>query len=126
MEFTTITHDELADKLDSDDDFILVDVLGSESYQRAHLPGAINIDVHEDDFLEKAEEQLPDKDQEIIVYCGSFSCGASPKAAGKLTDAGYKNVIDYEGGLKDWAEQGHSLEGEEADVVRESLAGDDE
>ncbi|MEX2515157.1 MAG: rhodanese-like domain-containing protein [Candidatus Paceibacterota bacterium] len=120
--FDTITHEDLKAKFDGDEDFVLIDVLAPMSYQRAHLPGAINIDVHEDDFVEKVEAEIADKSQEIIVYCASFECGASPTAAGKLADAGYENVIDYEGGLKDWAENGHDLEGEDAETVQKSLA----
>lgn len=118
----TITHDQLAEKQTADEDFVLVDVLSPMSYQRAHLPGAINIDVHEGDFVTKVEEQIPDKDTEIVVYCASFDCQASPTAAKKLSEAGYENVLDYAGGLKDWAKQGHDLEGEEAAAVQKKLA----
>jgi len=59
---------------------------------------------------------------EVIVYCGSHSCGLSPQAVVGLAEAGFMNVVDYEGGLKSWAEAGYDLEGEEADTAAKNLA----
>jgi rhodanese-related sulfurtransferase len=55
-----------------------------------------------------APQRLP-KDKDIIVYCASFECHASPTAARKLEQLGYTRVIDYEGGLQDWKEAGYPL-----------------
>jgi len=121
--FKEIAREELKEKMDKNEDFVLIDVLGEASYNRAHLPGAISIDAHKENFVEEAEKQVPNKDQEIAVYCASFSCQLSPMAAGKLTDAGYTNVLDFKGGLKDWAEGGYSFEGEEAEKIAEHLKG---
>ncbi len=125
-DFDTITRDELKAKIDNDEDFVLVDTLGDESYNRAHLPQAISISAQDDDFVANVEEEVPEKDTEVIVYCGSFDCPLSDNAANQLTDAGYANVVDYEGGLKDWAEGGFELEGEDAEEVREGLVDDEE
>ena len=113
MEFFVITKEALKKKIDERSDFILIDTLGEASYKRRHLPGAISVDAHQDDFIERIKEIVPDKDKEIIVYCSSFSCQLSPAAARKLHDAGYTNVVDYEGGLGDWEDAGYLLEGEE-------------
>ena len=120
--FQTITADELHEKLQTDSGFVLIDTLGERSYNRAHLPGAVSIDAHADDFVDQVKEKVPDTDQQIIVYCASFQCQLSPQAAEKLTEAGYSNVFDFEGGLKDWAQQGYDLEGEDAEEVKSSLA----
>jgi len=59
-------------------------------------------------------EQLKAKlDREIIVYCGSCACQASPKAADKLERLGFRNVWDYAGGKADWVEAGYPLEREQ-------------
>jgi rhodanese-related sulfurtransferase len=120
--FSTITSDQLQEKLESDDSFLLVDTLGDQSYQRAHLPQAVSISAKEDEFADRVAEAVNDKHQEIIVYCGSFDCGLSSQAAEDLTAAEFSNVVDYEGGLKDWAESGYNLEGEEAQEVQTELA----
>jgi phage shock protein E len=62
----TITREQLEEKMDRGEDFILVDTLGEEYYRQSHLPGAINLPLEE---IDRAEEVLPDKKAEIIVYC---------------------------------------------------------
>lgn len=104
---TAISREELKAKIDVGEDFILVDVLSADSYQSGHLPGAINLPVSEIESL--APQRLP-KDKDIIVYCASFECQASPTAARKLEQLGHTRVIDYEGGLRDWKEAGYPLE----------------
>ena len=62
----TITREELEEKMGRGDEFLLVDTLGAEYYEESHLPGAINLPLEE---IDRAEEVLPDREAEIIVYC---------------------------------------------------------
>ncbi len=123
-EYTTITTEQLKQKIEEGEEFVLIDTLGEDSYRKAHLPGATVVDGHADDFVEKAKELVDSKDEEIIVYCSSFSCKLSPACAQKLADAGFTNVIDFEGGLKDWVEHGNQLKGEQIEEVTQSLTAD--
>ena len=107
--FKIISASELKKKIDAGDDFILVDVLGEESYKNRHLPKAINIPKSEN-FEEAAKAKLPDKDKPVIVYCASHTCLASPGAAKKFVEMGYKDVTDFDGGIKEWEEAGYSFE----------------
>lgn len=95
----TIARDALKEKLDNGEEFTLVNVLSAEQFEDEHIPGSINIPL--DQLADEAEDRF-DKDDEIIVYCASPSCQASPKAAKKLESLGFTNVADYEGGLTDW------------------------
>jgi len=104
----TITTKELKEKIDSGEGFKLVDVLSKESFDSRHVPNSINIPGSEID--ERAPKELPDKDEEIIVYCASSTCQASPNAAKKLEELGYKNVIDFEDGLAGWQDAGFNFE----------------
>lgn len=54
--------------MDREDEFFLVEALDERYYQRSHLPGAINLPPK---ALERAEELLPDKEANIVVYCSS-------------------------------------------------------
>ena len=121
--FKEITREELKEKMDKNEDFVLIDVLGETSYKRIHLPQAISIDAHQENFVEEVEKRISDKNKEVIVYCASFSCPLSPAAAHKLADASYTNVLDFNGGLKDWAEGSYPFEGEEAEEVAKHLRG---
>jgi len=67
----TITRDELKGKIDSGDDFRLVETLAPHAYEHAHLPGAVNLPP--DRVRELAPKLLPDKGAEVVVYCQSPS-----------------------------------------------------
>jgi rhodanese-related sulfurtransferase len=64
-----ISREDLKDKLDRGDDFILVETLAEQQFRHAHLPGAVNLPP--DRVRELAPEVLPEKDADIVVYCGS-------------------------------------------------------
>lgn len=120
-EVPTISPEEVAEKTGSEG-FVLIDVLGEQSFERAHLPGAISISAHSDSFVEDVEAQVPEKDTEIVVYCSNPECTLSPQAGQKLIEAGYTNVKHYKGGLKGWAESGNTFEGAEAQEMQERLS----
>jgi len=65
----TISRDELKQKIDRKDDFVLVEALATATYDHAHLPGAINIPP--DQVAALAPTLLPDKNADIVVYCAS-------------------------------------------------------
>ncbi len=65
----TISRDELKQKIDRKDNFILVETLPETAYHHAHLPGAINLPP--DKVTAEAPNLLPSKDAEIVVYCAS-------------------------------------------------------
>ena len=65
----TISRDELREKIDRRDPFLLVETLPEAAYHHVHLPGAINLPP--DKLTELAPSLLPDKNAEIVVYCAS-------------------------------------------------------
>ncbi|MEX0668802.1 MAG: rhodanese-like domain-containing protein [Candidatus Saccharimonadales bacterium] len=105
----TITTNELKDKIDTGDNFHLIDVLSDQSYQEHHLPTAINI-PQSPELPKQVEDMGIAKDEEIIVYCGSVTCMASPTMAKALESAGFSNVVDYEDGLAGWQDAGQEFE----------------
>jgi rhodanese-related sulfurtransferase len=112
-QYATITTEQLAKKLrdtppnheNGSRGFALVNVLGRESFAREHIPGSINVPKEE---LAKLEERF-DTEKEVIVYCASFDCDASPRAAETLARRGFRRVVDYEGGMTDWKDAGHDI-----------------
>jgi Rhodanese-like domain len=65
----TISREDLKAKMDRGDDFVLVETLSEKQYRHTHLPGALNLPP--DRVREVAPELLPDKEADIVVYCGS-------------------------------------------------------
>ena len=118
----TISREELKQKMEDQEEFVLIDVLSELSYTQAHVPDAVNINLHgDDDFVTEVSNQFPDKGQEIIVYCSNSESTESETALKKLTDAGYTNVTRFAGGLKDWAKGEYKFEGEDAEETAYTL-----
>jgi rhodanese-related sulfurtransferase len=66
----TITREELKEKMDRGDEFVLLETLPERPYRRAHLPGATNLPL--DRVRELMPKLLSSKEVDIVVYCGSF------------------------------------------------------
>ena len=106
-----ITRDELKAKMDRGDDFMLVEALSQRHYESSHLPGAINLPY---EFVDEAEEVLPNKKAEIVVYCMNPECVASSEEARELEEMGYERVLHYAAGKQDWIRAGLPVEGRRA------------
>ena len=83
--------------MDSESGYIILDARTQEEYDQGHIPGAIIIPEYE--IADRAEKELPDKDQLILVYCRSGR--RSKIAAEELVKLGYTNVKEF-GGIIDW------------------------
>ena len=118
--YKKITREELKKWIDEKKEFVLIDVLAQGSYEGRHLPTAKHAFASEADFLEKVEKLVSNKETTIVVYCASFTCQLSPRAASKLVEAGYTNVHDFKGGLADWHDAGYFFEGEVAEEKAET------
>jgi rhodanese-related sulfurtransferase len=55
--------------------------------------------IPHDEITDRAEEELPDKDQLLLVYCRSGR--RSKLAAEALVELGYTNIKEF-GGIIDW------------------------
>jgi len=80
-----------------DDGHVIVDVRREDEYESGHIPGAILIP--NESITDKEPEQLPDKDQIILIYCRSGR--RSKEASQKLSDMGYTRIYEF-GGINDW------------------------
>jgi rhodanese-related sulfurtransferase len=54
------------------------------------------------------EGMIPDKDAEIVLYCGGGF--RSALAAESLQKMGYKNVISMDGGIRAWRAAGYPMD----------------
>ena len=83
--------------MDSESGYIILDVREQYEYDEGHIPGAILIPYGE--IADRVENELPDKDQLVLVYCRSGR--RSKIAAEELVKLGYTNVKEF-GGIIDW------------------------
>ena len=103
----TISRDELETAIEAGE-VTVVETLGPQHFEDAHLPGAIN--VPHTQVAELAPSLLPDKDAAIVTYCSNTACQNSEVAARALESLGYTNVRKYAEGKQDWREAGLPVE----------------
>lgn len=92
-----ITAEEAREIMDNRSDYILLDVREQDEFAQGHIEGAVLIPY--ESISDRAESELPDKEQTILVYCRSGRRSAI--AAEELAKLGYTDVRDF-GGMIDW------------------------
>lgn len=95
--YRQITMHEAVTMMESEQDYIILDVRRPDEFADRHIPNAINIP---NEIIGTEEiPQLPDKKQLILVYCRSGN--RSKQASEKLVALGYTNIVEF-GGILDW------------------------
>ena len=95
--YQQITAEEAKKIMDSGEEHIVLDTREQDEFDNGHIPGALLIPYTE--IENKAEEMIPDKNAQILVYCRS---GRRSKIASQsLSKLGYTNVKEF-GGIIDW------------------------
>lgn len=97
-----ITPQEVREKLDSGDDFILFDVREKHEWNDARIIGAQYLGKG---IIEREiENEVPDVNRELVLYCGGGY--RSALAADNLQKMGYTDVKSLKGGFRAWTEAG--------------------
>ena len=95
--FLEISQSEAMEIMDTQENFIILDVRRPDEFKEGHIKNAINIPnetIGEDEI-----PALPQKDQLILVYCRSGN--RSKQASQKLAKLGYTNIKEF-GGINTW------------------------
>ena len=96
-EYKHISSEEAQRMMQKETNYIILDVRTKKEYSEGHIPKAICMP---NEIIEKTPpKELPDKNQMILVYCRSGR--RSKEAAQKLSDMGYRNIVEF-GGIIDW------------------------
>ena len=95
--YEQITAEQAKKIMDNEQDYIIIDARTEEEFAEGHIENAILIPEYE--IPNRAEEELPDKEQLILVYCRSGR--RSKIASEELVKLGYTNVKEF-GGIIDW------------------------
>ena len=104
--YPDISHDELKSAI-ATKKVTLLDVNGSDTYAKGHIPGAIDFTKAQDSIASK----LPsDKSALIVAYCANENCTAYQKGAKAAKDLGYTNVKHYAKGIMGWKDSGEKVE----------------
>ena len=92
-----ITAEQAKTIMDTEKDYVIIDARTEEEFAEGHIENAILIPEYE--IAKRAEKELPDKEQLILVYCRSGR--RSKIASEELVKLGYTNVKEF-GGIIDW------------------------
>ncbi len=96
------TPDQVADLIiNKDPSFQLIDVRSQDEYDKFHLPGAMNIPLH--DILNEQWRDILDQGVKMNIFYSNGTLDAN-KAWMITRQLGYKNNYILEGGLNYWAE----------------------
>ena len=95
--YEQITAEQAKTIMDTEKDYVIIDARTEEEFAEVHIENAILIPEYE--IADRAEKELPDKEQLILVYCRSGR--RSKIASEELVKLGYTNVKEF-GGIIDW------------------------
>jgi rhodanese-related sulfurtransferase len=85
----------------------VIDVNGTESWQKGHIPSAIDFEANEETLAKLLPE---DKNALIVAYCGGPKCMAYKQAAKVAEKLGYKNVKHLSAGISGWKDAGEKTQ----------------
>jgi rhodanese-related sulfurtransferase len=94
----------------SADRALRVDARISELYAAGHLPGALSLPLDEIDQALPAFLRDVPQQRSLIIYCSGYGCPDSYDLGQRLREAGYPDVMIYEGGFPEWRDAGLPVE----------------
>ena len=89
-----------SEKIHAKEDIQLVDVRTPEEYKEQHIDDAMNINWNDANF----EQQIANLDTSKHVYVYCKSGGRSARATAKLSEMGFTNIYELDGGILSWNE----------------------
>lgn len=100
-----VTVAETQERMRENKDAKLIDVREDNEWNEAHAAGAIHLGKG---IIERdVEKTVPDKNAELILYCGGGY--RSALATDSLQKMGYTNVFSLAGGWRAWQEAGGEI-----------------
>ncbi|MEM6643623.1 MAG: rhodanese-like domain-containing protein [Bacteroidota bacterium] len=96
---------EAKDLLATNANAMILDVRTPEEFALSHIEGAININIYDQDFAERAATL--DRDKTYIVHCAAnVPAGRSEKSLEILSELGFQRLVSLEGGFTAWSGEG--------------------
>lgn len=84
----------------------VLDIRTAPEVAQARIPGAVNIDLFSPDFAQRIAEL--DLDATYLLYCRSGNRTAAARQL--MSQLGFTDVVDVQGGIIAWANAGLPLE----------------
>ena len=100
-----ISSQQLAGYQSKNEEFFLLDIRTEAEYEAGHIQGAQWFPRGKLEYY--IQEVIRDPNSRIVLYCRTG--GRSALATLTLKDMGYTNVVDLEGGFKQWVAGGNTF-----------------
>ncbi|MHB1528059.1 MAG: rhodanese-like domain-containing protein [Acidiferrobacteraceae bacterium] len=106
-----ISADELRERREQNEDFLLVDVREAAEYERRHLPGAVLIPrgtiegAADPTYRHRVDVLCGARDRSVVLYCQTG--GRSALATDTLIQMGFQDVTSLAGGIDLWLSEGY-------------------
>mgnify|MGYP000511492501 CR=1 FL=1 len=92
----------------SDKKAIILDVRTPEEYAAGHIPGAVNININNDEFAKKVA--LLDRSKTYVVHCAAnVPNGRTDKSFKVMNKLGFSKLLNLEGGIIAWQQEGQQV-----------------
>lgn len=98
---------DLNDALSKGEKVVAIDARSAETFQKEHIPGAINIPHR---TMNPESTAHLDKSFLYVIYCDGIGCNASTKGALNMVKLGFQ-VKELMGGIDWWKRDGYPTEG---------------
>ena len=89
-------------KLESENDFIILDVRTSEEFEKSRIPNSINIDFYNPHNFIKEIDKL-DRDKSYYIYCRTGM--RSSNTCELMKEMGFTKTYNLIGGISEWRGQ---------------------
>jgi rhodanese-related sulfurtransferase len=100
-----ISSQQLSGYLSGEENFVLLDIRTEAEYEAGHIQGAQWFPRGKLEYY--IQDLIEDPDSRIVLYCRTG--GRSALATLTLQDMGYTNVVDLDGGFKEWVAEGNTF-----------------
>ena len=101
---TVVSAEQVIEYILTSPDLLIIDSRKKSEYLKGHIEGSINIlntRLKQSDL----EQISPDKSKAILFYCNGTRCLRSSDSINKAKSWGYKRLIWFRGGWKEWTEK---------------------
>ena len=100
-----ISSQQLAGYQSAKEELVLLDIRTEAEYEAGHIQGARWFPRGKLEYY--IQDIIKDPNSRIVLYCRTG--GRSALATLTLKDMGYTNVVDLEGGFKEWVARGNTF-----------------
>ena len=101
--YKQINLEQMKKIVDSQAPVVIIDARTPKWDDGRRIPSALSMPA--DMPVELFAQFLPNKDKPLIIYCGGGNCPAARILCERLIAAGYSDVTEYAGGIKEWSDE---------------------